>query len=136
MVLLQLSLRRVHRLTRKGRQFLVGVVGGMPIPRFVAEESAEGVGAVVGEKQEERARRILLDECDAAPRPEVRGVAGFGAHGTVLDHFLIIKFLGVAVGFRRPETEALRRCEIGAEVPLAAEPAGVASITQDFAEGS
>ena len=135
-VLFQLSLPRVHRLTRKRRQFLVGVVGGMTIPSLVAEEAAEGVGAVVGEKQKERARCVLLDECDAAPRPEVRGVAGFGAHGTVLDHFLIIKFLGVAVGFRCPEAEALRRREIGAEVPLTTEPARVAGITQDFAEGS
>lgn len=53
----------------------------------------------------------------------------------VFDDGLVVELFGRAIRFRDPEGEAGGWCEIGTEVPLAAEAAGVTFFLQDLREG-
>jgi hypothetical protein len=101
----------------------------------VAHELAEVVGAVVGEVEEEGFVFVLPDELDAFAGPEVGGVAGLDADLAVFDDFLVVELLRAAVGLGDPGGEAFAGRHVGAEVPFAAEAAGVAGVAEDLAKG-
>jgi hypothetical protein len=119
-------LPRVHGVARKAGEEFVGVKFRVAILRGVEHERAEAVGAVIGEVEEERAVLVLLDELDAAPRPQVGRVTFLAPHLAILDDVLIVKLARRAIRFRDPKGEAVRRLETIAEVPLAAQAANVA----------
>ena len=106
----------------------------MPVSRRVKHQGAQRIGPVVSQKEEERTLLVLLHKLDALPCPKISGIAGFLTDPAVLNDLLIVKFPGAAIGLRHPERKTLRGFEVFAEVPLAAESAYVARITQHFAE--
>ena len=128
-------LPRVHRVDREALELPAAVVRRVAVARRVVHQPAEDVGPVVGEEEEERPLPVPLDEAQGAVRPEVRRVTGLPPHFAVLDHVLVVELARVPVGLGHPVIEALGGGEVGAEVPLAAEAAGVAGVAEDLPEG-
>ena len=125
----------VHGVAGEAGEGLVFIVGGVAVLRRVAHELAEVVGAVVGEVEEEGPVFVLLDELDAFAGPEVGGVLGLDVDLAVFDDLLVVELLRAAVGLGDPGGEAFAGGHVGAEVPFAAEAAGVAGVAEDLAEG-
>ena len=125
----------VHGFAREAGQLFIGVVFGVAVDVGVGHVLAQAVRTVVRHVQKERALVVLLQEVDGMGGDRVGVVARLGVDFTLPDGFVVVEPAGVSFGFGEPVLEPLLGMQAVAQVPLAAEAAGVAGIGHEPGEG-